>query len=250
MLEWSDFTAIPAEALAPTSSYQAIALSRTGPDAGLREHAAALGFKGVHSTTISYLARDLGLSAEGDALDIRCSCVSSVLKCSKADAWSTLDVANRADASGPLAVDDSVLLELLGEDKNVFQAAEKKAEDIKHRVRAVRKNILERKQTSAGASASASPGMYWRAKPKAAEWTENEVMQLLPPDAPVRCRRQPSQGRWYIEYKRTGCRSASWGIHGGESEAIRHVCREAWLLHERVTGTPCTGTMCPIKGLW
>ena len=250
VLDWGDFVAIPAEAAAPTVSQPRVGLVRAGPDVGLKEYAAKVGFNGVNVNSVSYLARDLGLAPAGDRLDVAAACITTVLGCSPAEAWAALDSAARAEISGPLAVDDGILRDILGEDKGTFEKAEKLVEETRQSTRVVRKQISEKARAHSEAAATHASGAYWQAKPKAAQWSEDEVMALLPTDAPVRCRRQASQGRWYIEYKRVGVRSASWGIHGGEDNAVRHVCREAWLLHEQVTGVGCAGGLCPVAGLW
>ena len=93
-------------------------------------------------------------------------------------------------------------------------------------------------------------GKHWRALPSDQVWTREEVIALLPTDAPIVVGRESGQGRWRAEYKGVDHRSFSWKMRGGETNAVQELCQQCWQWHQQETLTLGTGDHCPVKGLW
>ena len=105
---------------------------------------------------------------------------------------------------------------------------------------------------SASSSGPHEKTKRWTAPPQATSWTSAMARSFGPPTMDFNIGRTPGQGRWFASYKGTdpSYRSYSWRLWGGEDECVRLCLKWAWERHECVTGTPCTGTDCPVEDIF
>jgi len=89
---------------------------------------------------------------------------------------------------------------------------------------------------------------YWKAPESDQVWTRDQVHAVCAPGTSAS--RGNQQGRWVATFNGKYLRNFSFGVHGGESNAVREMARETWLARERLTKQKCTYAACPVEGIF
>ena len=289
LLRWTDLEAIPAKTTSPLACLARggapfVAQMECGASRCPRLHAAHLGFPSVGAGDLGRLAKELQLNlAKCGAAELLTALVRHILGVVEEEALQVLERRCQREAcasNAPVELDGERLREILGQEKKEYDEGMAAAtadtaarRSLREYVKARRVAIRSARSSSCGGSApstgpkgsgSAGPNSsstcsasgpadattpYWRAPAVDAEWSTEAVLQLMPP-GPVRVRRDSTQGRWIMTYMEKGSKSRSWGVWGGEANAVRAIAREAWIMHEEVAGNPCAGSRCPVLGLF
>ena len=284
MLQWEEFQAIPAAATSPLACIArggrapcVASLQLSEPCSPLL-YAARKGFPGVPAADLARLCTEMKVPRAHPTLcEQLVALISRVLGLGEEEALELLDLRCQHEAqqtsSAPVSVDTEVLHEVLGADKKEHDEgaadaarAVQQRQALRAQIKACRANVRAkagRTGTAAASSSAASgsrapggpsiaapPGTYWRAPAVDTEWAAGDVLALMPPTAAIRVRRDVAQGRWVLAYKDIGTKSYSWGLWGGESNVVRLLACKAWELHETATDEPCTGSACPVHGLF
>jgi hypothetical protein len=121
--------------------------------------------------------------------------------------------------------------EAMGNEKVEFDLERKSSAARKSELKAVKEYVLQRRPKPKSLVTVAS--LYWKAKPKEATWSLSDVRELCPVGAPIWLHRDSRQGRWQMEYKRVGSKSASWGIWDGEDNSVKEIVKFAWIYHQQ-----------------
>ena len=170
------------------------------------------------------------------------------LKISPEKALDVMDEAIRLEEEGPLVADPDAIKEAMGNEKVEFDEERKNSATRKSERKAVKEYVLQHRPRPKSLVTVA--GLYWKAKPKEATWSISDVRELCPVGAPIWLHRDSRQGRWQMDYKRVGTRSASWGIWDGEDNSVREIVKFAWIYHQQVNpDLKCTNEDCPVGGL-
>jgi len=212
----------------------------------VRVHAAKAGFPKILAQTLQKLASEEGVEGCSGCERIH-KLVASILKISEEAALDILDNSVREEEEGPLVADPEAIKEAMGNEKVEF--------DKEHQLSATRRSELKAVKEYIGRKrpkpkATMKSGLYWKAMPSETLWNVADVRSLCPVGAPLWLRRDALQGRWQMEYKRVGSKSASWGIWGGEDNAVREVVKFSWIFHQQANPhIQCTGSNCPVGGL-
>jgi len=248
VLEYDDVAAVPFELVTRTSQLKpGIYFSQTGDFEDVRVHAAKAGFAKVLAQTLQKLATEEKIHIANGCERIH-TLVMHFLKISAEKALDVMDAAIREEEEGPLVADEEAIKEAMGNEKVEFDLERKSSAARKSELKAVKEYVLQRRPKPKSLVTVAS--LYWKAKPKEATWSLSDVRELCPVGAPIWLHRDSRQGRWQMEYKRVGSKSASWGIWDGEDNSVKEIVKFAWIYHQQANpDLECTNENCPVGGL-
>jgi hypothetical protein len=246
VLDYDDVAAIPMEIQHRTSK-PGIYYKQNGDLEDIRVHAAKAGFAKVLSQTLQKLAVESKINAKGSCERVH-SLIVHFLEISEEKALDIMDGAVRMEEEGPLIADTEAIKEAMGNEKVEYEKEQKNSTSRRSELKAVKDYVLKHRPRPKALVTTA--GLYWKAKPKEATWTVPEVRELCPVGAPIWLHRDARQGRWQMDYKRVGSKSASWGIWGGEDNSVKEILKFAWVFHQQANpDLKCINDDCPVGGL-
>ena len=224
-----------------------IYFSQSGDFEDVRIHAAKAGFSKVLVQTLQKLATEEKLHVAAGCERIH-ALIVHFLKISPEEALNVMDEAVRLEEEGPLVADQDAIKEAMGNEKVEFDQERKNSATRKSELKAVKEYVMQLRPRPKSLVTAA--GLYWKAKPKEATWSISDVRELCPVGAPIWLHRDSRQGRWQMDYKRVGARSASWGIWEGEDNSVKEIVKFAWIYHQQANpDLKCTNEDCPVGGL-
>ncbi len=272
---------IPTEIISPLAAQVAhgkskpplppgILLRQNAPAHSLFKHAAKGGFRGVSEPNLRKIAEEEGVDVPIGHIPCAVVLIRHFLKpITDAEILAILQTTFRNfDTASDLLEGEDIDAILPPKDKSEAaqdaQRREEKAEECQIMQQEVESWFAEQSQNAkkprtgptsrAGASSgsASSARKRWVAPEQDALVSREEAQSMGPETAAFSIGRTPGQGRWFAAYKGhdPGYKSYSWKLWGGEGECIRLCLKWAWEEHEKEIKRPCTGSDCPVDGIF